>query len=212
MQELPLIIKAMIVGFSVAAPVGPIAIVCINRTLSGGKRAGIAAGLGAAIADTLYGLIAASGVAIVANFLHQHRLIFKLFGGVILIVLGLRTFLAKPSNQIAVTDMQSLIQTFVTTLLLTLSNPLTIFAFFASFAAINLQSEYNTFWTRVLIVLGVFIGAVFWWFLLTQFVGHFYRSVSAQKLKLLNTFSGIVIMIFGMALLIELAIKISTLH
>lgn len=207
--DLELFIKSIIIGFSIAVPVGPIAILCINRTLSGGKLSGLASGFGAASADFIYGTIVAFGLTFVSSFLTNHRLAVRLTGGIILIALGLKTFLTKPSTQVIVIDVQSLIKDFISTFLLTLSNPLTIFAFFATFAAFNIHRTDASIFGPYIIILGIFTGSFLWWTILTQFVGHFYKVISAQKLKLMNIFSGIVIMLFGLAVLIELALKIS---
>ena len=207
LADLELLIKSIIVGFSIAAPVGPIAILCINRTLSEGKQSGFVSGLGAATADILYGGLVAFGVTAISDFLTDNQMYVRLIGGLVLIVLGLRTFLSKPSAHIAVVTTQSLIRDYISTLFLTLSNPLTIFAFFAAFTAFNLQSIETDVFSPYIIMAGIFTGSLIWWSILTQFVGFFQKMITAQKMKHINIFSGILITLFGLVVLIELVLK-----
>lgn len=208
-ETLELFLKAVVIGFSIAAPVGPIAILCINRILSNGKLSGLASGMGAAAADLMYGALVAFGLTFISDFLTEYEIYMRLVGGLVLIALGIRTFLSKPPTQEAVLTVQSLFRDFISTLFLTLSNPLTIFAFFAALAGFNVHKIHATIFTPYIVMLGIFTGSMIWWTTLTYFVGFFYKAISSQKMKIINTFSGIVITMFGLGVLVELVLKFS---
>ncbi|HMI37760.1 MAG TPA: LysE family transporter, partial [Steroidobacteraceae bacterium] len=123
------LLKGMAVGLAIAAPVGPIGLLCIRRTLTDGQRYGLASGLGAATADACYGVIAGFGLAFVAGFLVAQQFWLTLGGGVFLCYLGVRTALARPASRAAGADPGTLHSAFFSTLLLTLANPMTIMSF-----------------------------------------------------------------------------------
>src|SRR5262249_25510452 len=126
-----LFLKGCIIGFSIAAPVGPIGVLCINRTLKAGLLAGLLSGLGAALADAFYGCIAGFGFVVVSNFLLSQQTLIRILGGLFLIYLGLKTFISKPINKSLQDKANTLWQDFISTFFLTLTNPATILAFLA---------------------------------------------------------------------------------
>jgi threonine/homoserine/homoserine lactone efflux protein len=137
-----ILIQGIIIGFSVAAPIGPIGVLCIRRTLAEGRVLGLVSGLGAASADGIYGLIAAFGLTAISDILIDQQHLLRLVGGVFLVVLGVRTLLTKPAEDAARIEQRSgLIGAFLSTFLLTLTNPLTILAFLAIFAGLGAGDE-----------------------------------------------------------------------
>lgn len=189
------LIKGTILGFSIAAPVGPIGVLCIKKTLSQGRAYGFIAGLGAATADAIYGCIAAFGLTIISQFLLRESNWINLFGAVFLLYLAYVTFRAPVSNSIKENHTRNnYFKTFGTTLFLTLTNPLTIVSFIGIFAAMNIGSVLGS---SVYLVFGVFLGSATWWLLLSFFVGLFRRMISLRTMKLINTLSSFILSGFG---------------
>lgn len=187
------IIKGLILGISIAAPVGPIGILCIRRTLARGMWIGFISGAGAATADAIYGSIAAFGISVVATFLFEHRAFLQIVGGIFLFYLGCKTFRAKPIltevNEIG----EGRIGAYVSTLFLTLTNPLTIISFMAVFAGIGGNGFEKSFY----IVIGVFFGSMLWWFILSGIVSLVRRNFTTRHIKVVNRVSGTIITVFG---------------
>jgi threonine/homoserine/homoserine lactone efflux protein len=152
-------------GFSIAAPVGPIGVLCIRRTLSEGRRAGLLTGLGAATADAVYGCVAGFGLVFISRVLVSHRIWLRFFGGLFLCYLGIKTFLAKPAQQVPSIERSGLISAYVSTFFLTLTNPMTIVSFVGIFAGLGLASG-GDWVSATALVFGVFLGSV---------VAHFER-------------------------------------
>jgi threonine/homoserine/homoserine lactone efflux protein len=149
--------KGLIIGFSIAAPVGPIGILCIRRTLTAGRISGLVTGIGAASADALYGCIAAFGLTFVSNFLIHQLSWLRLFGGIFLCYLGVKTFFSQPSQSTAQAGHLSLINAYTSTFFLTLTNPLTILSFAAIFAGLGLANVQSSYSSAATTVLGVFL-------------------------------------------------------
>jgi threonine/homoserine/homoserine lactone efflux protein len=196
-MEWGLFIKGFIIGFSIAAPVGPIGILCIQRTLSGGNVQGLVTGLGAATADALYGFIAAFGLTFISNFLVDQSLWFRIIGGVFLCYLGIRTFFKKPREQSVSLANTTVLSAYGTTFFLTLTNPMTILFFAGVFAGLGIVSESIHYASAGLMVIGVFSGSGTWWLFLSAATGIFRNKISERKLTLVNKISGIIIVAFG---------------
>jgi threonine/homoserine/homoserine lactone efflux protein len=153
-----LFIKGFVIGFSIAAPVGPIGILCIQRTLSGGNIQGLVTGLGAATADALYGFIAAFGLTFISNFLVDQSFWFRIIGGFFLCYLGIRAFLRIPQEQTVTVAHSTALSAYGTTFFLTLTNPMTILFFAGIFAGLGIVSESIHYASAGLMVIGVFTG------------------------------------------------------
>jgi threonine/homoserine/homoserine lactone efflux protein len=202
-MEWGLFIKGFVIGFSIAAPVGPIGILCIQRTLSGGNVQGLVTGLGAATADALYGLIAAFGLTFISNFLVDQSIWFRIIGGLFLCYLGIRAFLRKPQDQTVSAANSTILSAYGTTFFLTLTNPMTILFFAAIFAGLGIVSESIQYVSAGLMVIGVFTGSGAWWLLLSGATGIFRNKISERKLALVNKISGVIILAFGVIALIS---------
>ncbi|MFB3882971.1 MAG: LysE family transporter [Armatimonadota bacterium] len=197
-------LKGLAIGFSIAAPVGPIGALCIRRTLAHGRAVGLASGMGAATADMVYGAIAAFGLTAVSGLLVAHRVWFGLVGGVLLLYLGGRTFVARPARQAAMPSPSGLAKAYGSTFALTLSNPVTILAFAAIFAGLGITAGRDHA-TAALLVVGVFLGSAGWWAVLSAGVGAFRGLVSEQGMRWVNRVAGAVIAAFGAAALANAA-------
>jgi threonine/homoserine/homoserine lactone efflux protein len=196
-------LKGLVVGFLVATPVGPIGLLCIQRTLSEGKMHGLISGLGAATADAIYGLIAALGLTVISNFLVEEQLWLRLFGGLFLCYLGVRTFLSKSANTPSVSA-PSHIGNYGSTFLLALTSPITILVFAAVFAGLGAVSSGAHYFYVGLSVAGVFTGSALWWFILCGAAGILRKKIGYDRLTHLNKISGIIITVFGLAILLFL--------
>ncbi len=196
-----IILKGLALGFSIAAPVGPIGVLCIRRTLARGFKSGLVSGLGAASADAVYGAIAAAGLTLVADFLAEQQLWLGLLGGGFLLFLGIKTFRTLPPAENGITERGSAGGDYLSTLLLTLSNPMIIFMFTAIFGGMSVQSGtvYNN--NAFLLVLGVFTGSVLWWLTLSAMVSLLREKVNAGLMVWVNRLAGMVIAGFGMFVL-----------
>jgi threonine/homoserine/homoserine lactone efflux protein len=203
-MDLHFFLKGLIIGFSIAAPVGPIGILCIRRTLAEGRVAGFISGLGAATADALYGCIAGFGLTFISSFLINQQEWFRLVGGVFLLYLGIRVFLARPLEELSSREGTGLMGAYASTFFLTLTNPMTILAFAAIFAGVGVASEGKGYISAGILVLGVFLGSTLWWVILSSGVGLFRKKFDLRALRWVNRISGILIAGFGLISLLGL--------
>jgi threonine/homoserine/homoserine lactone efflux protein len=197
-MEIGFLLRGLMIGFSIAAPVGPIGVLCIRRTLTEGRISGLVSGLGAATADAIYGCIAGFGLVFISNFLISQQLWLRLIGGAFLCYLGLKTLFAKPAEYAASTKGIGLIGAYVSTFFLTLTNPMTILSFVAIFAGLGLANTNSNYATAGTLVLGVFIGSTLWWLLLVGGVGLFQEKFNQRGLRWVNGISGAIILGFGL--------------
>jgi threonine/homoserine/homoserine lactone efflux protein len=202
------ILKGFLIGISIAAPVGPIGVLCIRRTLAEGRLTGLVTGLGAATADAFYGAVAAFGLAIVTAFLIEQQIWMRLFGGLFLCYLGMRTFRAKPAEKAADASGSGLTRAYLSTFVLTLTNPLTILSFAAIFAGLSSPSGNTLFLDGLSLVLGVFIGSATWWLALSWLVSLFRDRFDQRAMIWVNRISGAIILSFGVAALYSMLTKI----
>jgi threonine/homoserine/homoserine lactone efflux protein len=191
-------VKGWIIGFAIAMPVGPIAVLCIQYALMRGRAYGLAAGLGAALADTLYGVLAAFGISLIVHLLNHHQVWFQLIGAILLCYIGIATLNSKPiddKHQNPVS--QSLIRVFATTFFLTLTNPLTFLAFTAIYAGLSINLEEEAILSILLLTGGIFIGSAMWWSLLSFVTAKIGKRIKYKQTYLLTKVSGTVILVCG---------------
>ena len=191
-----------ILGFSIAAPVGPVGALTIRRTLAQGRLAGFLTGLGAATADSFYGAVAAFGLTLVTSFLVAQQSWLTLLGGLFLCYLGVMTFIAKPAPIEHVAPVSSLVGAYASTVLLTLTNPATILSFMGIYAGLGLRDAVSDYFGASVFVFGVFIGSAAWWLLLSMGVGALKHRVSTHGLRWINRVSGALIAAFGLLVLV----------
>ena len=196
-------LKGIFVGFAMAIPIGPIGIMCIRKTLTEGRLRGLIIGLGAATADLLYGCVAAFGLTMISNTLVSQRIWIRLVGGALLLFLGIRTFRAQPANPNIPIISSGILRSYLTTVFLTLTNPLTIFAFVAVFAALGLGNGLSNFSASALVA-GVFIGSCLWFLLLSSGVTLFRKKLDLVGLRWVNRIAGVLIIISGIIAIVSL--------
>jgi threonine/homoserine/homoserine lactone efflux protein len=195
-MSIDMLLRAIVLGFSVAAPVGPIGILCIRRTLAHGRHIGFVSGLGAATADGTFALIGGLGMTAVSAVLIEQQVLLRLIGGAFLCYLGARTFLAKPVAQNAqAADAPSAWRAYASTLVLTFTNPATILMFAGLFAGMSELASGGVAWFAI----GIFAGSALWWLLLATIASLLRHSLSPAAMLWINRLSGAVIIIFGLA-------------
>jgi threonine/homoserine/homoserine lactone efflux protein len=203
-MDISILLRGLLIGFSIAAPVGPIGVLCIRRTLTDGRASGLVSGLGAATADAFYGSIAGFGLTFISSFLIDQQLWLRLVGGAFLLYLGVRTFLSKPSERAAEATSNNLVSAYASTLFLTITNPMTIISFAAIFAGLGIGSMNGDFGAAAILVLGVFIGSAMWWLVLSGGVSIFRARFDVRALSWVNKISGVIITVFGLFALASL--------
>lgn len=197
-MDLTFLFRGILIGFSIAAPVGPIGVLCIRRTLADGRAAGLVSGLGAATADALYGCVAGFGLTLISNFLVRQQWWLGLIGGLFLCYLGGKTLLSKPAEQAASAKGSGLLGAYASTFFLTVTNPVTILAFAAIFAGLGLANTRGNYGAAAVLVLGVFLGSAAWWLLLSGGVSLLRERFTATGLQWVNRISGVIILGFGL--------------
>jgi threonine/homoserine/homoserine lactone efflux protein len=202
METLLFFLKGLGAGFVVAAPVGPVAVLCVRRTLGRGLVSGYATGLGAAVADTFYGVIAVYGVSAVAGLLLDNAFWFRLTGGIVLLVLAVKTLLTGPveaNNRRS----EGLGGDFVSALVITGTNPVTVIAFGVVFASLGLVAAGEAADWAEAVIAGVFVGSALWWAMLTAIAAIFRGAVSHARLRWINRVSAAVILLSGILVLVS---------
>lgn len=199
MADWSLLPRGVVIGLSVAAPVGPMSVLCIRRTLSSGRLLGLVSGLGVALADAAYGGIAAFGLTSVSNLLVEHQNVIRLIGGVFLIWLGFRTMISAAADLNAARSdgRRGRMVAMGSTFGLTLTNPLTILSFAAIFAGFGFANERRGGGSAALLVAGVFSGSMLWWVIVTSAVVLLRGWLTTRRLTWVNRVSGAVILAFG---------------
>lgn len=187
--------QSMLIGLSIAAPVGQIGVLAIQRTLQHGAAAGIATGLGAAVADALYGAVGAFGVTALIAWLVGHRSAFVLVGSAVLLAMAWRIARQPPARRGGAAGTAPLLRLFGGTFVLTLSNPTTILSFIAVFGAIAGSTAQASPW---LMVAGVFIGSALWWFVLAGVVGRLREHFDERWQRRVNRASALLLAGFAL--------------
>jgi len=198
MIDLSVFFRGLLIGFSIAAPVGPIGVLCIRRTLTEGRLAGFLSGMGAASADMFYGAIAAFGLTAVQNLLIDQSNWLRIVGGIFLLYLGVKTFLSKPSENEAVSRRGGLLDAYLTTFFLTITNPITILSFIAIFAGLRLGEMDGNYLSAGVMVMGVFLGSAAWWLALSTGVSFLREKFTPALLTWVNRVAGVIIFVFGL--------------
>jgi threonine/homoserine/homoserine lactone efflux protein len=193
----------MVIGFLLAAPVGPLGLLCIQRTLERGFSAGVFTGLGVAFADAVYGMIAAFGLTVVSEFLMAHQSVIAMSGGVFLGWLGFRTLLNSAPKDPAINDLQkkSFFGTFASAFALTLANPMTILAYVAIFSTASIAIDGNHA-SAITMTLAIFAGSLLWWLILSTVIAFTRSKIGPRHLSLVNKCSGVLILGFALYVVI----------
>jgi len=200
--DFAVLVRGVIIGFSIAAPVGPIGVLCIRRTLTDGRAAGLVSGMGAASADAVYGCVAGFGLTFISTFLVAQQTWLRLIGGGFLLLLGIKTILARSNTEEIAASGRGMAGAYATTFVLTLTNPVTILAFVAIFAGLGLANAAGEYLAAAVLVAGVFAGSAMWWLLLSAGVSLLRERFSPSLMRWVNRISGLVLIGFGVAALV----------
>jgi threonine/homoserine/homoserine lactone efflux protein len=200
---MPFLLKGLILGLSIAAPIGPIGVLCIRRALSQGPAPAFIGGLGAAMADAIYAFAGAFALSAIAQWIVEERTVLGLLGGVFLLYLGGRTFLSKPNLPTlrAGGPPAGAWPAFLSTLLLTLANPMTILSFAAVFAGVGVPPSGIVTGhsdAALLLVAGVFLGSALWWLVLSLAIGSLRWRLGPRTLQAVNWACGTALTAFGL--------------
>jgi len=199
MHMLMILSEGFIIGLAIAAPVGPIGVLCIQRSLHDGFRIGLMTGLGAALADGVYGCIAVFGLTAISLLLMTHQFWIRLIGGLFLLYLGIKTFFAKPVEREKKKDERSAWHALLTTFFLTLTNPATILSFIAIFAGLGLGTKNHTYVEAGILVASITLSSALWWLFLSGFVAFIlHHRLSSSVIRGVNRLSGCIILAFAL--------------
>jgi threonine/homoserine/homoserine lactone efflux protein len=196
---LSLLLKGIIIGLVASIPLGPIGVICIQRTINKGRLSGFISGLGAATADAIFAAIAGLSLSYIINFIEERQLIIEFVGGIIVILLGLKTFYTNPVSQLKrhKKKQNKLIEDFISVLLLTATNPFAIFFFVALFATAGIVHHNQSMGLSFVAIAGVFLGGALWWYTLSSLVNLFRHKFRLKQLWWINKIAGAIIFLLG---------------
>jgi threonine/homoserine/homoserine lactone efflux protein len=208
-MDISLLWTGIACGFSVSIPLGPIGILCIQRTVNRNWKSGIISGLGVAAADAVYGFVAGFGLSIIIDFIRAYEMYFKLVALSVLVLLGVYIFRSNPTKQMH--DHQkrgsSHLQDFLTMFLVTLSNPLSVFVFMAIFTSYSIVLQFSRPIEALLIIGGIFLGGTSWWITITGMANLFRHKFTLNTLYWANRIIGLAVIIIGVVLFLYLQSK-----
>jgi threonine/homoserine/homoserine lactone efflux protein len=203
------LIKGIVVGMVIAVPAGPVGVLCVRRTFFEGALFGIASGLGAAIADVIFGIIAGLGLTVVRDLLLGYQEWLGAFGGLYLLAIGWRTVRSHANADPQPITGENLAAAFVSTFVLTITNPITILAFAAIFAKVGFDSDGVSLILVMILVGGVFVGSLVWWLGLSFGIAALRRFAHMQHLAWVNRVSGTILIVSGVGLLTSVALNLA---
>jgi threonine/homoserine/homoserine lactone efflux protein len=196
MTGIEMLAKGLLAGLAIAAPVGPVNVLCASRTIAKGRVSGLISGLGAATADALYGSVAGFSLTFVIDFLQREEFWIRCIGGILLVAIG-GYYLVKPPRPLQAQDQgEASGADFSSTQLLTLTNPTTVLSFLAVLVALG-AGQHHARWLTLLLVLGIFLGSMLWWVVLVAVVNWLRDRFNNRTLLWMNRIAGVAIGVFG---------------
>ena len=201
-----LLIKGMLMGLLVSAPLGPVGVLCIQRTINRGVKSGFISGIGAASADTFYAIIAVLGLGFVIDFIKTEKYWIQLIGALLIMLFAVKIFYTNPAVEIRNkrNKKSKPLEEFLSVFFVTLSNPAVFFAFIAFFAWFNVVSEEASLLSAFILIGGIFTGAIIWWYTLSAVINKYRRKIRLKNIWWLNKIMGIIVFICGVITIIEL--------
>jgi threonine/homoserine/homoserine lactone efflux protein len=200
--ELSPFLQGIIIGLTLAVPVGPISLLCIRRSIADGRLHGIISGFGVATADSLYAAVAVLGLTAISGIIVAHQIFFRIFASLVLMAVGVNVFLSLPVEPGENRGQESYPKDYLSMLAIALANPLTILFFIIVLPGIGITLGGASLSTSAEFVLGIFSGSVAWWVLLCGAIGSVRTSLSTRNLQRINRISGILIVCFGIGALL----------
>jgi threonine/homoserine/homoserine lactone efflux protein len=203
-------VKGTAAGIAIAAPVGPVGVLCVRRTLASGRLAGMVSGLGAAVADALFGAVAAFGLTLVADWMTAHEAPLRAVGGALLVVLAVRALRSRPAAEAGAATAAMAGgwgRAFASTFVLTATNPITIVAFLGIFGALGIGAAVTDRYLAALLVAGVFLGSSLWWLMLAGGAGMLRPWLDGGGMGRIGRISGALLLLFALWALAGLVIS-----
>ena len=205
-MDASLFVQGIIIGLTLAAPVGPLALICIQRTVTEGRLHGIFSGIGVATADSFYAAVTFLGLTVISALIIAQQYLFRFLAGVVLILIGIRVFLSIPSAITAKTEHETYLKDYLSMVALAIANPLTLVFFLIILPGYGVVIHGTSFLSAAEFVAGVFFGSTVWWVVLCGSIGSVRSRISAENLGRINRVSGLLISCFGAGVLILLVI------
>jgi threonine/homoserine/homoserine lactone efflux protein len=210
-MDVSLFVQGIIIGLTLAVPVGPISLICIQRTVTEGRLHGIFSGIGVATADSFYAAVTFLGLTVISGLIIAQQYLFRFLAGVVLILIGIRVFLSIPSAISAKTEHETYLKDYLSMVALAIANPLTLVFFLVILPGYGVVIQGTSFLFAAEFVAGVFFGSTVWWVVLCGSIGSVRSCLSTANLALINRVSGLLISCFGAGVLILLVMTIGLL-
>jgi threonine/homoserine/homoserine lactone efflux protein len=210
-MNVSLFVQGIIIGLTLAVPVGPLALICIQRTVKEGRLHGIFSGIGVATADSFYAAVTILGLTVISGLIITHQYLFRFLAGVVLILIGIRVFLSIPSAMSAKTEHETYLKDYLSMVALAIANPLTLVFFVVILPGYGVVINTTSLLTTAEFVAGVFFGSTVWWVVLCGSIGSVRSRLSQENLGRINQVSGLFISCFGVGMLILLVITMGLL-
>ena len=194
------LVQGFIVGIGASIPLGPLGILCVQKTLSKGRNSGLITGLGSAASDTFYAGISLLGLAFIQNLIKEQKDWIMLIGGIIIVLIGIKIYLTNPLKQVKQNNgNKKRLEDFFEAFFMTITNPGAIFLIIGLFAVVGIDvTSGETSKFKIFSILwGVFGGATFWWFILSTTINVFRKKFRLKQLIMVNKVSGIIIAVLG---------------
>ena len=191
------ILKGISIGFSIAAPIGPVGVLCIRRTLQKGKTSGFVSGLGSSSASFLYGVTLIFGFSFFSNFLLEEQFWLRLIGGIFLILMGLKILRSQFELTEKKSSSQTLLQDYISTFFLNITNPITLVSYFAIFSSYGFAEGQAITSSTPFLLIGIFIGSALWWAILSNGISFFRNRLNQRVLLYINRIAGLIVVSFG---------------
>jgi threonine/homoserine/homoserine lactone efflux protein len=215
LSQVFLIGPGIVIGLIAAAPIGPVNLICIRRTLQYGTLNGFLSGMGAALGDGVFAVVTGFGLTAAAQLIEGLSVPLQLAGGLLLLCFGLYTYFAKPPVRLdpraEATEKRAstLARAMLSTFALTMTNPATLLGFTAMFTGLGgLAGDDPSFFSAAFVVGGVILGSALWWLILTTFVGLLHAKIDDHVMRIINHGSGLLVALFGIAVLGHVAWKL----
>jgi threonine/homoserine/homoserine lactone efflux protein len=205
-MEFSLFVQGIIIGLTLAVPVGPLSLICIQRTVKEGRLHGILSGMGVATADSFYAAVTFLGLTVISGFIITHQNLFRFLAGVVFILIGIRVFLSVPAAITAKTEHETYLKDYLSMVALAIANPLTLVFFLVILPGYSVVIHGTSSLSAAEFVAGVFFGSVVWWVVLCGSIGSVRSRISVANLGLINRVSGLLISCFGTGMLFILAL------
>ena len=205
-MDVSLFVQGIIIGLTLAVPVGPLALICIQQTVTEGRLHGIFSGIGVATADSFYAAVTFLGLTVISGLIIAQQYLFRFLAGVVLILIGIRVFLSIPSAISAKTEHETYLKDYLSMVALAIANPLTLVFFLVILPGYGVVIHGTSFLSAAEFVAGVFFGSTVWWVVLCGSIGSVRSRISAENLGRINRVSGLLISCFGVGVLILLVI------